>query len=428
LTAPNKPIINQNSPLSPVNSLRPTMSWTSGGGEGNGTYRWKWDSNDLTTDATTGGGTSAAPASDLIEGLHTLYLQEIDEAGNPSPTASRAVYCMRTGQVGGIISNSAGTTTNTIVSPTGILYVYNGVDDVLRFNGSSWQTITQGYEFSAGKGATLLFNQASGLPNIGYGVPSSHEIHELTYSGSGTSWGQLWPLSANGSFYPGFALGKNGQQFIASYSNDDSIVRISSYSISTKWQSAFPDAKVDWYSYGDGRLTFAMDTVKNIPYFHLRSGFQTSHFVVMAYRDGSWKPLGTSGLASISAHQLKIMTSPSGVLHLVQSEEDASSYKIVLYKYDDASSAWSRVGAGAVVGGVDFQQSAVAFNSSGNPVVALNNGTVVEVYGLVRSTWIKMGNAGSVGIPISLAVGPNDEVYATSGSANLVTYKVGFNP
>jgi hypothetical protein len=430
LTGPNKPSINQNSPLSPINSLRPTMSWASGGGEGSGTYLWKWDSNDLSTGSTTVSGTSAAPLSDLSEGLHTFYLQELDAAGNLSPTASRALYCMKTGQVGGIVSSSAGVATNTVVSMSGAIYVYNGVDDVMRLNGPTWQSISQGSDFSSGtRGTTLFLNPESGQPNIGYGIRyPSPEINVSSYSGSGSTWGQLWPLSLNGSFYPGFAMGRYGQPFVASYSNDDSVVRISRYSNSTKWQSAFPDVKVDWYSYGDGRLTFAMDTVNNVPYIHLRSGYQTGQFIAMAYRGGVWKNLDTTGLASVNLYQLKIMTSPSGVLYLVQSEEDGGNSKIVLYRYNDATSAWSRVGGSAIVGSVDSQQPAVAFNSSGNPVVALNHGNVVEVYGLVGMTWIKMGNAGGVGNPISLAVGLNDEVYVTSGTANLVTFKVGFTP
>jgi hypothetical protein len=384
----------------------------------------------LTTDATTTSGTSAALTSNLIEGLHTFYLQELDDAGNPSPTSSRSVYCMTTGQVGGIVSSTAGSITNTVIGPTGSLYVYNGVDDVMGFNGSSWQSITQGSDLlNRSTSATLLINPQSGQPNIGYGVEDpSPEIHILTYPGSGSTWEKLWPLIGNGSFYPAFAMGNQGQPIMAVYSNNDSVVRISRYSISVKWQSAFPDIKVDWYSYGDGRLTFAMDTVNNVPYFHLRSGYQTGKFIAMTYSGGSWKTLDTSGLAEVRPHQLKIMTSPSGVLHLVQAEVDGGSYKIVLYKYNSANSVWNRVGAGAVVRGVEGQQPAVAFNSNENPVVALNNGSVVEVYGLVGTTWLKMGNAGGVGTPISLAVGPNDIIYATSGSANLVTYKVGFNP
>src|SRR6185295_5292912 len=67
----------------PVRIKLPTWTWAPGGG-GNGTYRYHLDSQD-TAGATVLKDTTFTPATDLGEGLHTLFVQERDEAGNWSP-------------------------------------------------------------------------------------------------------------------------------------------------------------------------------------------------------------------------------------------------------------------------------------------------------------------------------------------------------
>ncbi len=65
---------------SPTNNPRPTWSWTSGGGTG--IFRYKLDDPDLNSGAVETSATSFTPESDLAEGTHILYVQEIDSAGN----------------------------------------------------------------------------------------------------------------------------------------------------------------------------------------------------------------------------------------------------------------------------------------------------------------------------------------------------------
>ena len=81
-------------PAAPVVALgdfatpdRPTWTWTSGGG-GNGNFRYKLDDANLATGATaTTALTFSAPA-DMAGGAHTLYVQEVDSAGNWSASGS----------------------------------------------------------------------------------------------------------------------------------------------------------------------------------------------------------------------------------------------------------------------------------------------------------------------------------------------------
>lgn len=67
----------------------PTWTWATGGPDGNGTYRWWLRSDgsvpDPETDALTGGpvaATSYTPDTQLSQGVHLLYVQERDAAGN----------------------------------------------------------------------------------------------------------------------------------------------------------------------------------------------------------------------------------------------------------------------------------------------------------------------------------------------------------
>ncbi len=64
---------------------RPAWSWSSGGLDGAGTYRWRLDNDDLETDATLTAATAWTPTAALAEGVHTFYVQERDAAGNWSP-------------------------------------------------------------------------------------------------------------------------------------------------------------------------------------------------------------------------------------------------------------------------------------------------------------------------------------------------------
>jgi hypothetical protein len=85
---PNPPVV---SGPSLTNDSTPTWTWVSGGGGGNGTFRYKLDDADLTTGATETTSTSFTPAADLSDGVHTLYVQERDDAGNWSASGPFAI-------------------------------------------------------------------------------------------------------------------------------------------------------------------------------------------------------------------------------------------------------------------------------------------------------------------------------------------------
>lgn len=85
-TPPGAPAVTGTTP-SP--GPRPTWSWTSGGGCG--VYRYRLDNPDTASGAVETAGAAYTPAEDLSRGVHTLYVQERDEAGNWSAAGAFAI-------------------------------------------------------------------------------------------------------------------------------------------------------------------------------------------------------------------------------------------------------------------------------------------------------------------------------------------------
>gem|GEM_PF-2467151 len=78
----------------PSNDTTPEWNWTTGGSGsnlGNGTFRYKLDDSDLTSDATETSSLTYAPATVLSARNYTLYVQERDAAGNWSASGSKLI-------------------------------------------------------------------------------------------------------------------------------------------------------------------------------------------------------------------------------------------------------------------------------------------------------------------------------------------------
>jgi photosystem II stability/assembly factor-like uncharacterized protein len=90
LTAPAKPSVTTTQ-TTPTNVIKPTWTWSTGGQNGMGVYRFKLDDSILNSGATAGAFLFFSPDSVLKSGTHTFYVQERDSAGNWSPTASKQI-------------------------------------------------------------------------------------------------------------------------------------------------------------------------------------------------------------------------------------------------------------------------------------------------------------------------------------------------
>jgi hypothetical protein len=88
-TAPGKPTLRSATGAYSTNG-KPTWIWKTGGGGGQGRFRSRLDTADLSGKSFTS-DTSFTPANVLGEGPHTLFVQERDSLGNASPVESLTV-------------------------------------------------------------------------------------------------------------------------------------------------------------------------------------------------------------------------------------------------------------------------------------------------------------------------------------------------
>ncbi|QTA81634.1 Uncharacterized protein dnl_39760 [Desulfonema limicola] len=91
-----KPELPIDKSATPVNTLKPTWEWASGGdaGDGNlttGIFRYRLDNSDMSTGTQEINSTSLTWETNLSEGIHILYVQEKDRAGNWSDAAALTV-------------------------------------------------------------------------------------------------------------------------------------------------------------------------------------------------------------------------------------------------------------------------------------------------------------------------------------------------
>jgi hypothetical protein len=100
---PNPPSVTSTTPIN-----NPTPTWTSGGGEGNGTFRYQIDSEAGGWNETA--AASYTPESPLSSATHTLYVQERDAAGNWSVSGSKTVLIDTAAPSDGTLTATAGDT------------------------------------------------------------------------------------------------------------------------------------------------------------------------------------------------------------------------------------------------------------------------------------------------------------------------------
>jgi hypothetical protein len=90
VSGPTAPKVST-TPSSPTNVRKPKWIWSSGGNGGIGAYQYRLDNPIFNSGATPTSDTVFIPTTNLSHGIHTLYVQEKDSAGNWSATGSGAV-------------------------------------------------------------------------------------------------------------------------------------------------------------------------------------------------------------------------------------------------------------------------------------------------------------------------------------------------
>jgi hypothetical protein len=166
-TAPTPPRVTGSTP---VHTSAPTWSWTSGGG-GNATFRRQLDGT------AAGGWTettalSFTPGAPLSEGMHSLYVQERDTAGNWSGSGLLAIevdaFCTVThvaGGNGGFVGDVVqavpydGSTT-PVEAVSGYLYLFDRWDDSSAQNRDNPRVVRN---VTADRTLTALFRPATAV-------------------------------------------------------------------------------------------------------------------------------------------------------------------------------------------------------------------------------------------------------------------------
>lgn len=135
---PNAPMVSS---MRLTKNTHPTWTWSSGGNDGNGTYRFRLDGSDLTTEATITLSLSYTPASALSESAHTLFVQEQNNADNWSDSGSFTVTIDASPPSLGLFTLADGSyTNNAILNVSGTIMDANGIQSLVISN----QTVTFG--------------------------------------------------------------------------------------------------------------------------------------------------------------------------------------------------------------------------------------------------------------------------------------------
>jgi len=137
---------------------QPTWNWVSSG-DGKGIFRYKMDNSDLSTEATEISATSYTPGSVLSDGNHTLYVQEIDEAGNWSDIGNASTSVDATAPTAGLTSPSG---TNVAVSASSIIMVFSETVTAVATEKVTISDETNTYTYTIGTSDNYISGTGSG--------------------------------------------------------------------------------------------------------------------------------------------------------------------------------------------------------------------------------------------------------------------------
>ena len=237
--------------------------------------------------------------------------------------------------------------------------------------------------------------------------------------------GSAFPYTYTNPSYS-FAYGRVSIPYIAA--NTDTILYTYKYS-SAIWNQAYPP--LNWKkNITLTSIAMEFDSLTDIPYVHFRCGWSdpSSPMEIWRYRGAKWEKLSSTGLPLNTPAADRLAVNKFGEPHLVGMDFNNGSARMFVKKY--SGSEWKMVGLGFVSDNAAGEGVySIAFNSSGNPVVAFNESGFVTVYAFTGLVWKKMGTAGASRqfVQIDLSIGPNDVAYVAHGGVPYV-YKVGFDP
>jgi hypothetical protein len=255
----------------------------------------------------------------------------------------------------------------------------------------------------------------------------SHEFR--VYSYNGTTWddfGALSPTPPLRSSYS-MALDKSGHTLVAYFNESDSLLRIYQAYGSGSWGQVYPYGQVVISSgiYPD-KIDLVMDTASGVPYCLFRSGYASQPLHVLTFQNSTWKKLSTAGLPEANWNNSSIAVSPNGSLYAFLNEYLDPVTKISAYIFNGAS--WTKYGSNFVSDDAENQRIPVTFTATGEPVVAVKEGSNAKVKVFANGKWSLMADCGSIVSEgeLSITLGPNNVVYVGKGG-NYSVVKTGFD-
>ncbi len=392
LSPPNAPSMNTTTPRSPLNTLRPTWSWSSGGGGGANTYQVKVGNDDFSNGATIVSGTSYPWPTNLPQGAQTLFVRERDAAQNWSTTSSRTLFLSPRAPLGGLgFSVNQGTTPKILITSNGDVYAAfdeEGVISVKRFQPSSDSWIDAGT--GLGLNNVLDFALAPGdVPYIvGYSSEGTH-VKRL----NGSAWQNVGNPTTNALYlsgsYHSLDFTSTGTPFLAFKQYDENFttpysIKLMRYS-GTQWDLANMNrvGTDPWYL----DLAFGAN---NRPYIAYQDLSGLGVYVITtdpSNYTANWDTLG-SGPAfhnsiALGTGGLKVKTHSNQIYLGISASTDG--IQVLTSSGGGFTSIHTTTGS-------DFD---LTVSPTGNPYLALvklnSPFDQITVMGRINSTWINVG-------------------------------------
>lgn len=394
LTPPGAPTLNASSPPSPLNTLKPTWSWTSGGG-GNGTFQVKLGDNNFSSGGITVTGTTYTPPNNLPEGAQILFVRERDAAGNWSASSpGRTIFLAPRLALGGLgFPGVESSEPKILVTSTGVLYaayVENVTQTITvkRYQPSNNAWVNAG---SNAVGINYLYdfalNPVGDVPYV-VGYKISGDYYHVRRLNSGGTWEDVGDPSTNATRISGdkhcLAFTSTGTPYMAlkDLANGGKIAL---------WKFSglqWDPANATLLGTEPYDLAIAMGP-NNLPYVAFQDNVGFGVYVMTpatAQYTANWVTVGSGAAFNNGSPTtgLKLKTYSNQIYLGVHAGGSDNTIKLL-------SSSGGAFGSPYSVSGSDF---ALALGSTGTPYLALQGGAgldEIQVIGRFGATWSPVG-------------------------------------
>jgi hypothetical protein len=415
VTKPNAPSVGS-SPRSPFNGLKPTLTWSAGGGGGNGVFQVKFGSNDFSTGFTTVSQApyTYTPASNLAEGDQTFWVRERDAAGNWSNASSRTLTLAPAGQVGGLNYLKGDYSSYVVVNPSNQVFHAGNANGPLVnvLQGSSF--VTTG-SVGSGNLIDMTLDRSSNQPWATFSDTGYKTCRVMAYNGS--SWSKKGStitgnqVHAYGNSAAAWVTYRDTSQFnglVLDRLNGSSWTRVSS-------SSAGSNAV---------RIALVVNSSGKPIVAYSDEGGST---IVTQTLDGNnnWTSFGSAASLSTTASGISMAITSTDKIYLLITEQN-NNYRILV---STSGGAWQPFATGPG----NLSEAALAVDAAGNPYVAYINNpgyNLLYVQGYLGGSWQPVGSPYDAGAETmdapSLSISPKGVPYAAfdiySGNMNVARF------